>query len=357
MSSRQSCEVRLAGLSHKFPSADRISDASNKVPRFLFRGWNEFSGGQHFPQWKDLNTQKYINTHVNHRNPDKVIGPVWAIPNLVEMIRSHTTWKKVIPSEFSSWTHNLDTAVGYNYMHNGKDGYISVIDRLRLWRDVKIYHTVDLSGIFGTDSKPWEYLAHGSIEGPGLFCVPTSKLLSPIIPRGLSFQAGPPTPRNLIVADGITFARRFLGEFATEDSPLLYFLIPTRICNQSFGEKSKCPIALGSDVENFCLFLSRAIEAETGFPLPVEFAGEFLDPPTDLGKYPKARRPILLLQAMSHYTWGLKRAVNQSEIILDMDRLDMMELDDDKADHDSALIRSNRIRDLELAKSERMDID
>lgn len=77
-------------------------------------------------------------------------------------------------SEFSSWTFDISTALGYAV---SSSGYLAVIDTKKLNRSVEIYHTPALSKAIwhwrdaSIEAPPsaysYEYLAHGPVKGHG----------------------------------------------------------------------------------------------------------------------------------------------------------------------------------------------
>lgn len=98
--------------------------------------------------------------------------------NIQELIDPHIDWdcSGSFESEFSSWTNCFGVAL--NFIKDVKTGHISFIDRKLLKkRDVEFFNVAELAGKgYVTNTYKHEWIAHGPVSGPGLFCVSVEEL-------------------------------------------------------------------------------------------------------------------------------------------------------------------------------------
>ncbi|KAG6356026.1 hypothetical protein INS49_015411 [Diaporthe citri] len=120
--------------SYEPPHLTKLRAWNSATPRFLFRGFNEYSGGN-----KELNTPTAITPHaflgkfVDIKNEksvgsgvDTLSGPSPMTLNSMSLgtfqteINRHLYGNKNIASHFSSWTADFQTAIRYSW--GGRDG-------------------------------------------------------------------------------------------------------------------------------------------------------------------------------------------------------------------------------------------
>ncbi|KAG6367632.1 hypothetical protein INS49_001825 [Diaporthe citri] len=142
------------------------------IPRFLFRGWNTASGGNH-----RLNTTSAVTPHAfygSDKEPhDKSIFqmPTAQIKSEVQMHLEGRRGK----SHFSSWAANLQTAL--NFAGPGNDAYVAVFDTSLRGKHNEIYHVHALREMGLTAYViPEEYLVYGPVTGEAYTCVSVKQL-------------------------------------------------------------------------------------------------------------------------------------------------------------------------------------
>ncbi|KAI0147207.1 hypothetical protein GGR57DRAFT_477508 [Xylariaceae sp. FL1272] len=141
------------------------------MPRFLFRGFHDGSGG-----YPGLNTKTSVVPHafLHGKQPTHMYN----IPNLKAEIHGHLDNSPDIRSHFSSWAAYYWTAD--LFAQKGKNGHIAILDTRILEGHVRVYHVPDLGAarLYYRNSYPEEYLVYGPIQGPAYFCVEYQALLA-----------------------------------------------------------------------------------------------------------------------------------------------------------------------------------
>ena len=164
-------------------------DTRKHTPRFLFRGWSAESGGGH----PNLNTKSSITPHAflqpfpdDLDEPANVHGKVadFSFEDLAEHMGAHLTGTS-FASEFSSWAFSAFRSIYFADLSGDGEKFMTIIDTKKLDRKPEIYHTVAMSYALRRFKGPlfarmhaltWEYLAHGSIKGHGVHCIPMETL-------------------------------------------------------------------------------------------------------------------------------------------------------------------------------------
>ncbi|KAI1411051.1 hypothetical protein F5Y13DRAFT_191638 [Hypoxylon sp. FL1857] len=150
----------LAALGLSKEMWEYLEASQQNLPRFLFRAFGTYSGGD--PR---LNTADGITPRgfLKGKKPTNI----YEIPRLGEMVQRHVTGG-TIATDFSSWAPCISFALANASQH----AYVGIIDVTLLAPHVKIYHVTDLvdAGICA-DNYPYEYLAYGPINGPAFHCV------------------------------------------------------------------------------------------------------------------------------------------------------------------------------------------
>ena len=176
------CRQKLEGIVWiVFSTASRLirlKDSRKRVPRFLFRTFTSYSGGD-----ERLNTPNQIAPHAflpkrpNHKT-------IYEIPEGRRVIDSHLMGQRQTPgtpySEFSSWTDSLLIVLSIAQCRANLMlvSYVAVVDTFKLPKDVAIYHTPALYEVgLACCRHSYEYLAHGVIKGEALRCVPFQSIL------------------------------------------------------------------------------------------------------------------------------------------------------------------------------------
>lgn len=358
-------------------------DMSDTAPRFLFRGWSSWSGN-HSAQEElaDLNTEEEIRPHAFSDDHSLKARKLWETPNVRSMVYNHLWGLKHPLSQFSSWSHDLGVAVYFAtralYFHDPEcEVYISVIDREALPARNMAYHVNDLLKICAIPFKEinFEYLVHGVVNGPGLACVKLSDLYSAGFdlypPKGVK-----PTYRSVfyrldepLTQCAIRFARqfKFQPESSPDHVPLLFFLAATWMANTMREDKS-LDLENPSGLQEFCRAFVRAVQDEFQALLPEDFAGHFRHAISLIKDRPDAHRPLILLQAMTHFTWGLQRRDSVEQNYLDFKEItlkrklsvgrEMEALITDFQDLGKSLMKTNRepgVRQVKRTKAERIE--
>ncbi|KAI4659467.1 uncharacterized protein J4E78_005895 [Alternaria triticimaculans] len=137
----------------------------NRVPRYLFRAFDESSGGGR--EFSIINATEIIPR--GYMNGRPVTG-FYEKPEkeLHAMVQAHFAADEDVLTEFSSWAASLHTVLCYAYTCSleYRDVHVAVIDREKLDGEVRIWwvpHLLDPGEYHGEH----EYLAHGCIRGPG----------------------------------------------------------------------------------------------------------------------------------------------------------------------------------------------
>lgn len=226
-------------LAGRTGSTDIAQEIKRGAPRFLFRGWSQHScGGRSFLNTPHRITPPYYNTHPEI--PVKELGYYDDKKSIRAIVNPHLHQHHV-DTQFSSWTNCFGVALSFA-RHMGS-GHISFIDREFLSADIAFYNAHDLfTKRFATSDYSFEWIAHGTISGPGLFCVSISDLQM----QGFRFcnKVGlkildVDEPVDVAVVRGITFAclqlgieRHSIGSLTGLQTPF-YALILTWLAIQS----------------------------------------------------------------------------------------------------------------------------
>ena len=165
----------------------------NRVPRYLFRAFDESSGGGR--EFSVINATEIIpRGYMNGR-------PVTGFyekqeKELHAMVQAHFSADEDVLTEFSSWAASLHTVLCYAYTCSLEYGdvHVAVIDREKLDGEVRIWwvpHLLDPGEYHGEH----EYLAHGCIRGKGYTAVPfkdlmVSELGTAIFPELTNWETG-----------------------------------------------------------------------------------------------------------------------------------------------------------------------
>jgi len=146
-----------------------------RVPRFLFRAFDESSGGGR--ERSIINATDSIPR--GFMNGRQVTGFYEKQEKeLHAMVQAHFSADEDVLTEFSSWAASLHTVLCYAYTCSleYEDVHIAVIDREKLDGEVRIWwvpHLLDPGEYHGEH----EYLAHGCVRGPGYTAVPFKNLM------------------------------------------------------------------------------------------------------------------------------------------------------------------------------------
>ncbi|KAK3066518.1 hypothetical protein LTR53_017098, partial [Teratosphaeriaceae sp. CCFEE 6253] len=135
-----------------------LQKANGEVPRYLFRGWNSYSGGD--PR---LNTTKAITAgaflHAGYPTsiediPDDRLAALWN----GHMGAHHTS------TIFSSWSQFLNVALGYAF--RGPDAHLSVIDTTKLGpHNTAVFTYGSHLTEVGLGGVAYEFLVFGVVSG------------------------------------------------------------------------------------------------------------------------------------------------------------------------------------------------
>ena len=129
-----------------------------RVPRYLFRGWSERSGGN-----EKCNSTTAITPRAFIQGPAHESIYDMGTEVLKTMVFNHLKGHDHVPTEFSSWAASISHAM--TYCQRPYSSFISIIDTKKLGKKVEIFYAADLSGFFKGPRYPGEYLAHGIIDG------------------------------------------------------------------------------------------------------------------------------------------------------------------------------------------------
>ncbi|KAI4704988.1 hypothetical protein J4E89_009281 [Alternaria sp. Ai002NY15] len=154
---------------------DHFEAMRNRVPRYLFRAFDESSGGGR--EFSVINATEIIPR--GYMNGRPVTG-FYEKPEkeLHAMVQAHFSADEDVLTEFSSWAASLHTVLCYAYTCSLEYGdvHVAVIDREKLDGEVRIWwvpHLLDPGEYHGEH----EYLAHGCIRGKGYTAVPFKNLM------------------------------------------------------------------------------------------------------------------------------------------------------------------------------------
>jgi len=160
-----------------------------EIPRFLFRGFNKYSGGG-FPGQNTTDGIVPLGFLQGCDQKMEIDGKMK--PELVKArVRIHCCQHTYHPTPFSSWTHDWRTALGFarnrqspkdpskwQYLEDGDEGYIAVLDTSALGDERtlrnRIFHVpqFDVPRLHIT----CEWLIWGPVSGPAYRCVPFSAI-------------------------------------------------------------------------------------------------------------------------------------------------------------------------------------
>ncbi|KAI4645644.1 uncharacterized protein J4E79_010822 [Alternaria viburni] len=154
---------------------DHFEAMRNRVPRYLFRAFDESSGGGR--ECSVINATEIIPR--GYMNGRQVTGFYKRQEKeLHAMAQAHFSADEDVLTEFSSWAASLHTVLCYAYTCSLEysDVHVAVIDREKLDGEVRIWwvpHLLDPGEYHGEH----EYLAHGCIRGEGYKAVPFRNLM------------------------------------------------------------------------------------------------------------------------------------------------------------------------------------
>lgn len=223
-------------------------DPSVEIPRFLFRGFNEHSGGGE----PELNTTEGIKPHAFLYGYD--IEPEVRRHMDLSIVKHRASshmcnQHKIPPSPFSSWTHDWRTALTFTYRylrsherqaglsHETERGYIAVLDTWALgdenMRRNKIFHATQ----FG-EKIQCEWLIWGPVSGPGYRCVPVSAIREAVSCRRWPAHDPQKQPRHYLrwaeIRDSMFVAGCFQRDDDT-DADLMLAVAAAELGNRMLG--------------------------------------------------------------------------------------------------------------------------
>ena len=130
-----------------------------RVPRYLFRGWSEKSGGNEKCNSTTAITPAAFIQGSGHESICDMSTELFK-----KMVLSHLQGRRDVPTELSSWTASISFAM--RWCLNPHSSFISIIDTKKLGEKVEIVYAPDLNSfVKGTTDYEGEYLAHGIIDG------------------------------------------------------------------------------------------------------------------------------------------------------------------------------------------------
>ena len=129
-----------------------------RVPRYLFRGWSEASGGN-----EKCNSTTAISPGAFIHGPTHESVYDMSTDVFNTMVLNHLQGDMDVPTEFSTWAASISFAMGFCY--SPYSSFISIIDTKKLGKKVEIFYAPDLSVCCPGTDWPGEYLAHGIIDG------------------------------------------------------------------------------------------------------------------------------------------------------------------------------------------------
>lgn len=205
------------------------------------------------------------------------------------MVDDHVWTDPTYQTEFTSWSNSLGFAL--NFAATRDEGYISFIDRELFdakTKEVAFYNVRELKEAgFGSGTFGGEFLAHGTIEGPGLFCISLSVFADEarfglaatrIHVNHLGNRKTMLRPRDdallRAISNSIFFATNVLGQpsqalIASSLGPAFYMLVLTWLAvqsNQTLSTKD-CMCAAA---------IIYQIKKHTGIDVPFELARAFM---------------------------------------------------------------------------------
>lgn len=159
------------------------------IPRFLFRGFNRYSGGG-FPGQNT--TEGILPLGFIQGYDQKMEVSMRMDPSDVKArARMHCVQRTSHPTPFSSWSHDLRTALGFSYtrqsygnsrdyqpLEEDEDCYIAVLDTWALGDEKRVRNRIfhlsqfDIPGLH----IPCEWLIWGPVSGPAYRCVSLSTI-------------------------------------------------------------------------------------------------------------------------------------------------------------------------------------
>ncbi|KAK6848885.1 hypothetical protein PG995_012718 [Apiospora arundinis] len=226
------------------PPARQQRLAQNHLPRFLFRGYSQRSGGgnPHLNQWDKIIPHAFMNTdyascvpHFDVRN----------YPRRDEVIEAHltgTTTDEVLrQTPFSSWSQSPQVALRYSGGPDDGPARLAILDttRLRPWNE--IYNVAEMR-YMGYHSLPlkygcWEYFVYGPIDGDCLYTFPRqdfTDLFRPDLGLGPGLLHRNPSPAEVgrpLGPEAVRYARQIASLFvkkagwAEERSSIIIYVV------------------------------------------------------------------------------------------------------------------------------------
>lgn len=176
-----------------------------RIPRFLFRGWNRSSGGN-----RELNTTSAVTPHAfygSDKEPhDKSISEI-PTENIKSEVNGHLVGRHV-KSHFSSWAADLQTALGYAGV--GKDAHLAIFDTSLRRQHNEIYHVPALHET-GLSSHffAYEYLVFGPVEGEAYTCVSVMQLRN----HGMNMTVRCPNGTSEVTENDLIHAQKIAHRF------------------------------------------------------------------------------------------------------------------------------------------------
>ncbi|KAI5917965.1 hypothetical protein F4810DRAFT_694071 [Camillea tinctor] len=259
------------------------------TPRFLFRGFNQLSGGALDPR---LNSTTGIVPHgflhypVKPWPPYLPPGSMFDMDSLGAMIDGHLMGFP-IPSPFSSWAVNVTLALQYaNRTNPIFDSHLAVVDTALLPPYALVYHTPDLahagiSNIAFTE----EYFIYGPICGPAFSCVSVSEMES----VGLWCQINQQGLNR--AAQRVEFARRIalLFKWKPTDRPDAVIAITAIVASMSTNRSNTIERQLRTEI------LKQLDQEVYRMKLPERQAIGLVNPKTYVGRAPEIKWMVSLL--------------------------------------------------------------
>lgn len=197
----------------------QVDSMRGEIPRFLFRYWNNQSGGS-----AALNTIDAVTPLAFLKTPDLPSFRETPLDKLRRITELHLAAHSRVTTVYSSWSQSLSVVIAMAGTGIG-NAHISILDTQGLPERNVVLHTEHARQLFNTPVWDYEFLVFGTISGKHYKAVAFQEFQ-----HYLPMSSHPRPPVNVIAKEAIRVAEKFGPEFTLVVAT--YLLSPIlQLCN------------------------------------------------------------------------------------------------------------------------------